>query len=256
MILRTLGVIPARLASTRLTRKPLRVLAGRPLLAWVVEAARACSQLDQVVVATDATEIAELCAGLQVPCVMTSPDLPSGTDRMHAVAQQPAYRAYDVYVNVQGDEPFLRAEHIAGLLAPFKRAEVGVTTLKVPCPPEDVANPNTVKVVSATDGRALYFSRATIPYHRDAALRSALPFSQPAPEYWKHLGLYAYRKRTLDLFPALPPSALEQAECLEQLRLLENRIHLHVEPTPYDTIGIDTEADLQRAEELLRHPTP
>jgi 3-deoxy-manno-octulosonate cytidylyltransferase (CMP-KDO synthetase) len=175
---------------------------------------------------------------------MTSPDLPSGTDRIHAISH--AYDA-DIYVNIQGDEPFLRPEHIAALLKPFSQPHVDVTTVKVPCTPENITNPNAVKVVTATDGRALYFSRATIPYDRDASLRQG----GTTPQYWKHIGLYAYRKAALLRFPALPPSTLERTERLEQLRFLENGISLYVEPTEFDTVGVDTETDLKVAEEML-----
>jgi 3-deoxy-manno-octulosonate cytidylyltransferase (CMP-KDO synthetase) len=238
--LRTLGVIPARLASTRLPRKVLREIAGRPLLAWVVEAARACPLLDRVLVAADSEEVANLCQRLGFPVQLTSPDLPSGTDRIHAVAQSVDA---DVYVNIQGDEPLLRPEHIADLLRPFSRSQVEVTTLKVRCTAENIGNPNAVKVVTAADGRALYFSRATIPFHRDG--------SDPLPQYWKHIGLYAYRKAALNLFPTLPASALECAERLEQLRFLENGLSLYVEATEHDTIGVDTEADLRLVETRL-----
>jgi 3-deoxy-manno-octulosonate cytidylyltransferase (CMP-KDO synthetase) len=236
-----LGVIPARLASTRLTRKVLRTIAGRPMLAWVFEAAAACRQLDRVVIATDSEEVAELCRENRWPVQLTSADLLSGTDRVHAVAQHiPA----DIYVNIQGDEPLLKPEHLTALLRPFAQPQVEVSTLKVLCTPENIANPNAVKVVTAADGRALYFSRATIPYDRD-------PEHNPAPQYWKHIGLYAYRKAALQRFPTLPPSTLEQTERLEQLRFLENGIDIHVEPTTFDTIGVDTEEDLHRVEALL-----
>jgi 3-deoxy-manno-octulosonate cytidylyltransferase (CMP-KDO synthetase) len=240
---RILGVIPARLASTRLPRKLLREIAGRPLLAWVVDAARACPQLDQVIVAADSDETADLCRSLGVAVQLTSPELPSGTDRLHAVAQ---LHDADIYVNIQGDEPLLRREHIAALLRPFAQAEgqIDVTTLKVRCAAENIANPNAVKVVTAADGRALYFSRATIPYHRDA--------TEPAPSYWKHIGLYAYRRSALLCFPALPASELERIERLEQLRFLENGLSIYVEPTDFDTIGVDTEADLKLVESILR----
>jgi 3-deoxy-manno-octulosonate cytidylyltransferase (CMP-KDO synthetase) len=235
---RILGVIPARLASTRLPRKVLREIAGRPLLAWVLEAARACPQLDHILVATDSEEVAGVCRQLEIPVELTSPDLASGTDRVHAIAQ---LHDADIYVNIQGDEPLLRPEHIAALLRPFANAHVEVSTLKVRCTPENIANPNAVKVVTASDGRALYFSRATIPYDRDGT----------SPPYWKHIGLYAYRKAALNLFPTLPASQLERTERLEQLRFLENGLHLYVEPTDYDTIGVDTEADLHLVEQLL-----
>jgi 3-deoxy-manno-octulosonate cytidylyltransferase (CMP-KDO synthetase) len=189
-------------------------------------------------VATDSEEVADLCRKLNVGVELTSPELPSGTDRLHAVAQR--YDA-DIYVNIQGDEPLLRPEHIAALLRPFAHAHVDVSTLKVRCTAENIANPNAVKVVTAADGRALYFSRATIPYDRDGT----------SPPYWKHIGLYAYRKAALNLFPTLPASGLERTERLEQLRFLENGLHLYVEPTDYDTIGVDTEADLRLVEQLL-----
>lgn len=241
---RTLGVIPARLASTRLAHKVLREIAGKPLLAWVVEAARRCGQLDDVLVATDADEVAALCRSIGVSWEMTSPHLPSGTDRIHAISH---LHDADIYVNIQGDEPFLRPEHIAALLKPFAYPHVEVTTVKVPCTPENTANPNAVKVVTASDGRALYFSRATIPYDRDAALGHG----GALPQYWKHVGLYAYRKAALQRFPSLPPSVLERTERLEQLRFLENGISLYVEPTEFDTVGVDTEADLKLAEQML-----
>ena len=234
-----LGVIPARLASTRLARKVLRTIAGRPMLTWVFEAASACPQLDRVVIATDSDEVAALCRQNNWPVQLTSADLPSGTDRVHAVAQQiPA----DIYVNIQGDEPLLKPEHLTALLRPFTQPQVEVSTLKVLCTPENIANPNAVKVVTAANGRALYFSRATIPYDRDST----------SPPYWKHIGLYAYRKAILQRFPTLPTSGLEQTERLEQLRFLENNIDIYVEPTHYDTIGVDTEDDLRRVEALLR----
>ncbi len=237
---RVVAVIPARLASTRLPRKVLRPLLGRPLLQWVVEAARRCPQFAEVIVAVDSEEVASLCERERWPYQRTDPALPSGTDRMHAVAQRVAA---DIYVNVQGDEPLLAPAHIDALLRPFLLGQhVEVTTVKMRCPPNDVPNPNAVKVVTANDGRALYFSRATIPHDRDGAL----------PQYWKHLGLYAYRRSALLRFALLQPGTLEQTERLEQLRLLENGIALYVEPVDFDTVGVDTEEDLQRVEELLR----
>ncbi len=233
-------MIPARLASTRLSRKVLREIAGKPLLAWVYEAAKRCAELDRVVVATDADEVARLCEREGWRCEMTSSELASGTDRLHAVAQRiPA----EIYVNIQGDEPMLEPEHVRALLRPFRAAHVQVTTLKVRCTAENERNANAVKVVTAADGRALYFSRATIPFDRDGVGGVA---------YWKHLGLYAYRRAALDRFPSLAPSVLEQTEKLEQLRFLENGVSLYVAATEIDTVGVDTEEDLQRVEALLR----
>ncbi len=235
---RTLAVIPARLASTRLPRKVLRAIAGRPMLAWVYEAARACPALDGILIAADSEEVLALCREHGWPAILTSPDLPSGSDRVHAVAKlHPA----DLYVNIQADEPLLRPEHITALLAPFAEPDVQVTTLKVPCTAENLHNPNAVKVVTTPAGRALYFSRATIPYDRDSNGAAT----------WKHLGLYAYRAPALERFHALAPSPLELTERLEQLRFLENDISVHVAETLYDTIGVDTEADLLHVEQLI-----
>jgi 3-deoxy-manno-octulosonate cytidylyltransferase (CMP-KDO synthetase) len=247
---RILGVIPARLASTRLPRKVLREIAGKPMLAWVYEAARACPQLDEVVIATDSEEIVSLCKRNNWPVELTSSELPSGTDRVHAVAQ---LRDAAIYVNIQGDEPMLTPGHISALLAPFAQDYVDVTTLKVLCTPENIANPNAVKVVTALDGRALYFSRATIPYDRDASLGTTGYESVALIPgmYWKHIGLYAYRKAALNRFAALAPSFLETTERLEQLRLLENGFNLYVAPTELDTIGVDTLEDLVRVERIL-----
>ena len=149
----------------------------------------------------------------------------------------------DIYVNIQGDEPTLTAHFFPPLLALFERPEVEVATLAIPCASEEIADPNAVKVVTALDGRALYFSRATIPFDRDGAGFTG---------YRKHLGIYAYRKPALERFAALEPSPLERTERLEQLRLLENGIGLYVAEAPGDTIGVDTEADLVRAEKVLK----
>jgi 3-deoxy-manno-octulosonate cytidylyltransferase (CMP-KDO synthetase) len=236
--MRIVGVIPARLASTRLPGKVLRPIAGVPMLGWVYRAALACPQLDQVLIATDSSEVVAYADSEGWPSVMTSPDLPSGTDRVHAVS---GLVDADIYVNIQGDEPLLRREHIDALLRPFALAAADVTTLSTPCTPAEMDDPNAVKVVTASDGRALYFSRASIPYNRGIAT---------APR--KHLGLYAYRKAALARFAGLPPSPLEMTERLEQLRLLENGINIYVEHTTFTTIGVDTEADLLAAEQALR----
>jgi len=237
---KVLGVIPARLASTRLPRKVLRPLLGEPLLTWVHRAASACPQLDRVIIAADSEEVMALCAARGFDAILTSPDLPSGSDRLFAVAQQiPA----EIYVNIQGDEPLLEPAHINALLAPFAQPHVEVTTLKVHCSPAEINNPNAVKVVTAPDGRALYFSRAAIPFHRDSGADTV---------YFKHLGLYAYRHAALSRFAAFASTPLEITERLEQLRLLENNISIYVTETPHNTIGVDTEEDLARVEAILR----
>jgi 3-deoxy-manno-octulosonate cytidylyltransferase (CMP-KDO synthetase) len=245
-----IGVIPARLASTRLPRKILRDIAGKPMLAWVHQAATNANVFDRLIVATDAKEVADLCYANGWECRITSSNLASGTDRVHAVAQELGRednrdQANDIFVNIQGDEPLLQTEHFHALLLPFRRADVNVSTLRTRCPEEEIRDPNVVKVVVDHDGRALYFSRATIPFDRDGDAGSSVL-------YWKHLGLYAYRKHILDRFPGLPSSQLEAIERLEQLRLLENGIAIHVERVEHDTVGVDTEADLELAAALLR----
>ena len=251
--MRIAGVIPARLSSTRLSRKVLREIAGRPMVEWVWRAAAASGLMDPVVVATDSEEVAEVCRARGIPVAMTSPDCASGSDRVREVARS---LDADVYVNIQGDEPTLTADFFPPLLKLFERPEVEVATLAVECAREEWGNPNAVKVVTALDGRALYFSRATIPFDRDGAgmgvgggwAGAGGGFSG----YRKHLGIYAYRKAALERFAALPPSPLEKIEKLEQLRLLENGIAIYVADAPRDTIGVDTEEDLQQAEAILR----
>src|ERR1019366_9357786 len=237
--LRIAGVIPARLGSTRLNRKVLREIAGRPMVEWVWRAASGSGRMDPVLVATDADEVAAACRERGIPVAMTSADCASGSDRVREVASQ---IDADIYVNIQGDEPTLTPEFFAPLLELFDRPEVEVATLAVPCPLAEIANPNAVKVVTALDGRALYFSRSTIPFDRDQT---------GAAGYRKHLGIYAYRKAALERFAALPPGRLEHVERLEQLRLLENGIDIYVAGAPADTIGVDTAEDLARAEQVL-----
>jgi 3-deoxy-manno-octulosonate cytidylyltransferase (CMP-KDO synthetase) len=237
--MKTVAIIPARLASTRLPRKMLREISGTPLVGWVYEAVRSSPLLSDVIIATDSEEILETCNRHGWKAQMTSAAHRSGTERVHEVSKS---ITADVYVNVQGDEPLTRPEHIATLLEVMKDASVQVGTVKTLCPQEDILNPNAVKVVTVPGGRALYFSRATIPFDRDGT----------APRYFKHLGLYAYRKRALDLFVSQPESTLEKSERLEQLRFLENGISIYVGETPYDSVGVDTEEDLQRVAEILR----
>jgi 3-deoxy-manno-octulosonate cytidylyltransferase (CMP-KDO synthetase) len=235
-----IAIIPARLGSTRLARKVLREIAGKPMVGHVYESAKRCPLLREVIIATDSDEVMQLAAARGWSAQMTSPQHRSGTDRMHEVAQRVTA---DVYVNIQGDLPMLKPEHIEALLRPMSRAGVMVSTVKTRCKSEEIANPNAVKVVTDKNGRALYFSRSTIPFDRDKS---------GAIEYFKHLGLYAYRKSALDQFCRLPESKLEAAERLEQLRLLENGIDIYVEETPFNTVEVDTEEDLRRVEEIFR----
>jgi 3-deoxy-manno-octulosonate cytidylyltransferase (CMP-KDO synthetase) len=237
--MRAIAVIPARLESTRLPRKMLRDIEGTPLLGRVYEGVRASPLLNEAIIATDSDEILKTCQRQGWNVRMTSALHKSGTERVHEISQQvPA----DVYLNIQGDEPLTRPEHIAALLAVMQNQGVPVGTLKTPAAALDIDNPNAVKVVTDHDGRALYFSRATIPHDRD----------RTSPRYYKHLGFYAYRKAALDRFVALPESFLEKSERLEQLRFLENGIPIYVGETEFDTIGVDTEEDLKRVVQIVR----
>jgi 3-deoxy-manno-octulosonate cytidylyltransferase (CMP-KDO synthetase) len=236
--MKAIAVIPARLASTRLPRKMLREIAGKPLIGVVYEAVRSSPLLAEVLIATDSEEILQVCRDHGWNAQMTAPTHRSGTERVHEVSgRTPA----DVYINVQGDEPLTRPEHIATLLQVMGNSAAQVGTLMTPAAEADIPNPNAVKVVTDLNGRALYFSRATIPFDRDGV----------QPHYFKHLGLYAYRKAALDRFVKLPELALEKTERLEQLRFLENGIPIYVGETPHDSVGVDTEEDLQRVFEIL-----
>ena len=237
--MKIVGLIPARYASIRFPAKALALLAGRPMVLHVLEAARAARRLDRVAVATDDERIAEAVRAAGGEAVMTSPDCSSGTDRLaEAAGLIPA----DVYVNVQGDEPLMAPENIdravdALLAAPDRE----IASVWVPLDARESADANAVKVAVAQDGRALYFSRAPIPFPRTA----------PA-SYRKHLGLYAYRAATLRQIARLPASPLEKAESLEQLRWLEAGYSIWMAEAASDSIGVDTPEDLSRAEEWMR----
>ncbi len=237
--MKALAVIPARLASTRLPRKMLREIGGKPLIGVVYEAVRSSPLLHDVIVATDSEEIMTACQRGGWKAQMTSSSHRSGTERIHEISCR---EEADVYINVQGDEPLVRPEQLASLLQVMENSAATVGTLMTPAAAIDIPNSNGVKVVADRNGRALYFSRATIPFDRDGV----------RPQYFKHLGLYAYRKSALDQFVKLPESRLEISERLEQLRFLDNGIAIYVGETPHDSIGVDTEEDLQRVKEILR----
>ena len=206
----------------------------------VFRQARTSPLLSDLLVATDSDEVVEACHAHHVPAVMTRGDHASGTDRLWEVSRA---RAADVYVNIQGDEPLISPAHIERLVRPFLREpEIQVTTLKIRATPEEVASRTANKVVTNVHGDALYFSRLPIPFDRNGA---------GGVVYWKHIGLYAYRRSVLETYHSLPPSSLERAEQLEQLRLLEAGIPIHVLETDQPTIGVDTEEDLRAVEALL-----
>jgi 3-deoxy-manno-octulosonate cytidylyltransferase (CMP-KDO synthetase) len=202
----------------------------------VFEGARASRSLSGLIVATDSEEVLEVCRGRGIPAELTSPNHASGTDRIREIASR---HDAEIFVNIQGDEPMVTGPHLDALLDPFRGASpAAVSTLAVPLEEGCAADPNTVKVVVRHDGRALYFSRADIPFDRD----------QRGVARWKHLGFYAYRREALETFPNLAPSALEAAERLEQLRFLENGIDIHVARAPSDTKSVDTAEDLAALE--------
>lgn len=235
-----MGVIPARYGSTRLPGKALREIAGRPMVYWVYTNARRSPLLTNLVVATDSELIAQACRQYDVPVTLTG-EHPSGSDRVHEVLTR---TDADVYVNIQGDEPTLRPDHLDLMLQPFlDGAEVWVTTLKVAIDAEQAADPNNVKVVTADDGNALYFSRYPIPFDRDGLGQA---------QHYKHIGLYAYTREALSLYHRLPQSSLELTEKLDQLRFLQNGVPIWVAETPHDSVGVDTEADLQRVISLFQ----
>jgi 3-deoxy-manno-octulosonate cytidylyltransferase (CMP-KDO synthetase) len=239
--MRVLGVIPARLGSTRIPNKPLQLLAGEPLVTRVIERVRALGLVDELVVATDSTMVARVVELTGVRAVLTRDSHVTGTERVAEVAELAEYASHEVIANVQGDEPFLPRAALAGALGRVKAGD-DVGTAAAPLPAEDAADPARVKVVADSAGRALYFSRALIPYRRD-------PGSSTAGLYWQHLGVYVYRREALSRWTRLPPSAAEEAERLEQLRALYHGMRVGVaqldeavEP------GVDTPEDLRRAE--------
>ena len=255
--LRAVGVIPARYGSSRFPGKVLAPIAGRPMIQHVVERARRAARLDLVLVATDDVRVRDAVEAIGGRAVMTSPDHPSGTDRVAEVARG---LACDVLVNIQGDEPTLDPSSIDRAVAPLlDDPALALATLCAPlCDAAEARDPNTVKVVRDLRGFALYFSRAPIPYHREPeAARTggagpAPPGAAPAgARWWKHIGLYAYRREVVLRLAGLPPTALERAERLEQLRALEHGIPILVVETDRDAIGVDVPGDVARVEAML-----
>lgn len=237
-----LGVIPARYGSTRFPGKMLARVSGKPLIELVWRRAREAKRLNRLLVATDDKRILDLIQRLGGEAVMTDPGLPSGTDRVWQAAKGTDAQ---IIVNIQGDEPLLTAGMVNRLVEVFtKEPEVQMATLKYPMKDsQGFDNPNLVKVVTDSDGWALYFSRSPIPYYR---------LKGQTPARWdKHLGLYAYRRRLLEQFVQWPASALEKAEQLEQLRALEHGVRIKVLDSPKDTVGVDTPQDLERVERIL-----
>ncbi len=239
--MRVLGVIPARLASTRLPNKPLQLLAGEPLIARVIQRVVEHGVLQELVVATDSRMIAQVVERAGVRSILTRDAHQSGTDRVAEAAGRPEFAAYDVVANVQGDEPFVSREALTGAI---ERVAAGddVGTAAAPLDAEEAADPARVKVVTDARGRALYFSRAVIPHRRE-------PTDPADGLYWQHVGLYTYTRAALERWVATPPSAAERAERLEQLRALHCGLTIGVARLAEAALpGVDTPDDLRRAE--------
>ena len=239
--MRVLGVIPARLGSTRLPNKPLQFLAGEPLITRVIERVLDHGLIEELVVATDSRRVVEVAERSGVRAVLTDTGHQTGTDRVAEVASRPDFAAFDTIVNIQGDEPFIAREALAGALGRVERGdEIG--TAAAPLDAALAGDPSRVKVVTDARGRALYFSRAMIPHRRE-------PADPSDGLYWQHLGIYAFTRAALARWVTLPPCAAEQAERLEQLRALHNGMTIGVALLQEPALpGVDTAEDLRRAE--------
>ena len=255
--MRTLAVLPSRFQASRFPGKPLAPIAGKPMIQWVFEAARRAGGVDRVVVATDDARIAETVRGFGGEAVLTDPDLPSGTDRT-AAALDLLGEPYDCVLNIQGDEPAMHPDTVAAVVA-LMAAQPDLPMATAACPfahPDELFNPNAVKVVLDDRQRALYFSRSPIPYLRSSTAFQAdfRPWMAPAQlaHFHRHLGLYAYRPDTLRAFTRLAPHPLERLEMLEQLRALAAGIAIGVATTPHLSLGVDVPGDVPAAEALLR----
>lgn len=247
--MRIIGIIPARYASTRFPAKPLAMLGGKPVIQRVYEQVNGL--LDYTVVATDDQRIFDAVKAFGGNVVMTSVNHKSGTDRCRE-AHALCGGDYDVVINIQGDEPFIRKSQIEALISCFDDAGTDIATLVKPFVPADgfdkLENVNSPKVVVDSKMNAMYFSRSIIPYQRNRDKQEWLANHT----YYKHIGLYAYRGRVLEEITALPQSSLELAESLEQLRWLENGYRIKVGISDVETIGIDTPEDLAQAEIFLK----
>jgi 3-deoxy-manno-octulosonate cytidylyltransferase (CMP-KDO synthetase) len=237
-----IGVIPARYGSTRFPGKALAEIAGKPMFWHVYNRAARCPYFSRIVLATDDHRIYAAAETLSVPVMMTAVEHPSGTDRVLEAAEKLKAPANAVIVNIQGDEPLLAPEMLGELIRPFASDRIQVTTLAQPIETTEARNPDRVKVVRAEDGRALYFSRAPIPYNRSGLAQTFLG----------HVGLYAFKMEALRRFQHIGRSRLESIELLEQLRLLEAGIDIYVVITPHKSIGVDRPEDIEKVMQHLR----
>ena len=244
-------IIPARFGSTRLPGKPLLPIAGKPLIQWVWQCAVA-SGAGSVLIATDDERIRGAAAGFGAECIMTSPDHASGTDRLAEAVRARGLSPEDIVVNLQGDEPAMPSgvvARVAQVLRDIPQADIGTAVAPIESL-RDFLDPNCVKALRAADGRALYFSRAPVPWPRDSVTADRPSAFRGA---WRHIGIYAYRVRSLLQFASWPATQLEMTEKLEQLRALEHGMHIHLvalRETP--PAGVDTPEDLERIRAALQ----
>lgn len=243
----SIGIIPARIGSTRLPKKLLRDLNGKPILKWVCDGVTSSKFIRRLVVATDSEEIADLCRESSIECIITPSELPSGTDRVF-FAYNLLNDSADFLVNIQGDEPFVTGALVDLLLESLAFSEADVSTLVAKISnDEELFDPSVVKIVMNKNNFALYFSRSPIPFIRNIPKEQWGSYNS----FYKHIGIYAFRTHILKIFTSLEESKLEQAEKLEQLRLLENGYNILCVPTDKVLIGIDTEEDLVKAQNYL-----
>ncbi len=240
--MKVLGVIPARYQSTRLPGKPLLQIAGKPMIQWVYEAAHTATLVDEIVVATDDQRIFDAVKQFGGAVEMTSANHPTGTDRLAEVARR---HQCDLVINIQGDEPLIQGEVVDSIVRPLMdNSDLSMSTAKVRLVEQaQIDEPSVVKVVTDENGLALYFSRSPIPY----------PRKKEAARYWKHVGLYGYRRDFLLKYVELPQSQLELAESLEQLRVLSYGYRIQVIEVAQDSVGVDTPDDLERVRAILEN---
>ena len=243
--MKVIGVIPARYGSTRFPGKPLTLIAGKPLLQWVVEGARTSRKIDEILVATDDNRIAELCSRVKVECVITPSDLPTGTDRIEAAVKGRSAPGGDsIVVNIQGDEPLINGRVLDALVEPMiLDASLEMATLARKLEPGDLESKNTAKIVVDGKSRALYFSRLPIPFSRTSEAQQEIGL--------KHIGIYAYRRQFLERFCRQPPVPIELSEGLEQLRALYLGAKIQVVTVEHNSWGVDTPEDVAKVEKLM-----
>jgi 3-deoxy-manno-octulosonate cytidylyltransferase (CMP-KDO synthetase) len=238
--MKVLCVIPSRIGSTRLPRKPLLPIQGKPMIQWTYENARRCSSLADVIVATDSQEIADVITNIGGKVEMTDPHLPTGTERVAAVAEN--HPDMDIVINLQGDEPFIQPIMLEQLVAPYFSGEKPkMTTLAYPLDENKHGEPGTVKVITDLNNDAIYFSRSPIPYYRT---------EQKAPVY-NHMGLYAFERNFLMLYKTLSQTPLELTESLEQLRVMEHGYKIRVCLTDHHTLEINTPEEYELAQQFI-----